>query len=413
MNHWNIAVIVCPGAGAEARKIQRRLEGMWNSVPEARFKLTKLRKLNQAMMEQLDAVVLLAVSKANHTELVKPLAELDEMHIPIVALLDEPPESGGVFEFTSVLIENRSTNGAVICARLHGMLHRQREVNRLRHDATVSRLSHGGLGDEVERMHDELQLAAVAQRELLPRELPSLHGVSIAALWRPAQYVSGDIYDVLKLDEDRIALFLADAVGHGVTAALMTMVIMQSLTTRVSEESGDRILEPGEVMTNLNAQLVGRRMHPSRFATAVYAVVDCRRRMMTIATAGHPPPFLARKDGESEFVDTSGGLLGVFEGEVYDQVEVPLSLGDRLLFYTDGFEQAFPDDGSNGDPGRRANNHYRDEFRKLGEVDEPQEMIDTICRRLDTQQGSLHQADDLTLLCLQAGVASQEDQIAA
>ncbi len=242
MNHWNIAIIVCPGAGAEARKIQRRLEAMWNSVPEARFKLTKLRKLNQAMMEQLDAVVLLAVAKANHTELVKPLAELDEMHIPIVALLDEPPESGGVFEFTSVLIENKSTNGAVICARLHGMLHRQREVNRLRHDATVSRLSHGGLGDEVERMHDELQLAAVAQRELLPRELPSLHGVSIAALWRPAQYVSGDIYDVLKLDEDRIALFMADAVCHGVTAALMTMVIMQSLTTRVSEESGDRIL---------------------------------------------------------------------------------------------------------------------------------------------------------------------------
>jgi serine phosphatase RsbU (regulator of sigma subunit) len=411
MNNWNIAIIVCPGAKAEARAIQRRLEANWNSLPEARFKLHKLRKLDQSMMEQLDAVVLLAEAKARQPELVRPLTLLDEMHIPVLAMLDGPPESGGVFEYSSVLIENRSTNGAVICSRLHGMMHRQREVNRLRHEVTVSRLSHGGLGDEVEKMHDELQLAAHAQRELLPRELPSLHGVSVAALWRPAQWVSGDIYDVLQLDEDRIGLFLADAVGHGVTAALMTMVISQSLTTSVTEGSVTRILEPGEVLGRLNGHLLGRRMHPSRFATAVYAIVDCRRRVMTVATAGHPPPFLIRKDGEPEYLDTSGGLLGVFEDEKYQQIEVPLSPGDRLLLYTDGFEQAFP--GADGEPASRSNTHYRTEFEKLREIDNPQEMIDAICRRLDMQQGSLNQADDLTLLCVQAEASSQGGKIAA
>ena len=135
--------------------------------------------------------------------------------------------------------------------------------------------------------------------------------------------------------------------------------------------------------------------------------------VMTVATAGHPPPFLARKRGQSEFLDTSGGLLGVFEDEVYEQTEVQLALGDRLLFYTDGFEQAFHDDGRKDENRCRANSHYRSEFRKLGEVDDPQEMIDTICRRLDMQQGSLHQADDLTLLCVQTGVAPQEGKIAA
>jgi len=412
MNNWNIAIIVCPGAKAEARAIQRRLEANWNSVPEAHFKLHKLKKLDQAMMEQLDAVVLLAEAKAQQPELVRPLTQLDEMHIPVLAMLDGPPAAGGVFEYSSVLIEDRTTNGAVICSRLHGMLHRQREVNRLRHEVTVSRLSHGGLGDEVERMHDELQLAAHAQRELLPRELPSLHGVSIAALWRPAQWVSGDIYDVLQLDEDRIALFLADAVGHGVTAALMTMVISQSLTTRVTEGSVDRILEPSEVLARLNGQLLGRRMHPSRFATAVYAVVDCRRRVLTVATAGHPPPFMIPKNGQPEFLDTSGGLLGVFEDETYDQLEVALSPGDRLLLYTDGFEQAFPD--TSGNATCRANNHYRDEFGKLSELDDPQDMIDAISRRLDVQEGSLNQADDLTLLCVHAGETTpQSEKLAA
>jgi len=152
-------------------------------------------------------------------------------------------------------------------------------------------------------------------------------------------------------------------------------------------------------------------MHPSRFATAVYAVVDCRRRVMTVATAGHPPPFMIRKNGEQEFLDTSGGLLGVFENEVYDQLEVPLAPGDRLLLYSDGFEQAFPD--TSGKAGCRANNHYRTEFGKLSELDDPQDMIDAISRRLDVQQGSLNQADDLTLLCVQADMTPQGEKIAA
>ncbi len=411
MCNWNIGIIVCPGAGGGTRWIQRVLGAAWNSVPGADFQIIKVNKLDQSLMEQLDAAVLLTSATAKQPKLVRPLTELDELHVPVMALLDGPPEPGGILETAGVLIEDRSTNGSVLCARLHGMLHRQREVNRLREALAMVGLSHSGLGDEVERMHDELQLAAHAQRELLPRELPSLHGVSVATLWRPAQWVSGDIYDVFQLDEDRIALFLADAVGHGVTAALMTMVISQALTTRVTEGSVERVLEPSEVLGRLNGRLLGRRMHPSRFATAVYAVVDCRRRVMTVATAGHPPPFMIPKNGEAEFLKTSGGLLGVFEDEVYDQLEVPLAPGDRLLLYTDGFEQAFPD--AEGKAACRANSHYRTEFGKLSELDDPQDMIDTISRRLDMQHGSLNQADDLTLLCVQADVASQDEKIAA
>jgi len=413
MNNWNIAIVVCPGTGSWARKTRRLLGASWNSQPQADFKIVKVSRLTQAMMEELDGVVLLASSKANQPGLVRPLTQLDELHVPVLALLNGSPEAGGVFEHASVLIEDWNTNGGVLCARLHGMMHRQREVNRLRREVSMSRVWHGGLGDEVARMHDELQLAASAQRELLPQELPTMHDVSVATLWRPAQYVSGDIYDVTKLDDDHIGLFLADAVGHGVSAALMTMVITQSLTTRVHERSGWRILDPAEVLTRLNDQLIGRRIHPSRFATAVYAVVDCRERRMAIASAGHPPALLVRPDGRFETLSTSGGLLGVFENEEYEQIELPLGLGERLLLYSDGFEQAFPDPAS-GDKGRsKRSDQYREEFRKLVDAKDPQDMIETIGRRLDLQSGSLHQPDDLTLLCLQAGVAADTEKVAA
>ena len=414
MCNWNIGIIVCPGAGSGTRSIQRILTAAWNSVPGADFKIIKVHKLDQSMIEKLDAAVLLTSATAKQPKLVLPLTELDDQHVPVMALLDGPPEPGGILETAGVLIEDRSTNGLVLCARLHGMLHRQREVNRLRDDLAMSGLSHTGLGDEVAKMHDELQLAAQAQRELLPRELPALHGASVATLWRPAQYVSGDIYDIQQLDDDRIGLFLADAVGHGVSAALMTMVLTQSLTTREPDAqaraggSGWRILEAAEVLNRLNRRLIDHCSHRSRFSTAVYAVVDCRRHVVTIATAGHPPPILVRAGGLTEVLKTSGGLLGIFdEHETYEQITVQMSPGDRLLLYTDGFEQAFPDKNADGERLAGSTLHYREEFSNLGETDNPQELIEAVCRRLDVQHGSLHQADDLTLLCIQVGPAAE------
>jgi sigma-B regulation protein RsbU (phosphoserine phosphatase) len=322
--------------------------------------------------------------------------------VPVLALLDRSPEPGGVFEHAGVMVNDRATNGALLCARLHGMLHRQREVNQLRHEIVMARLSHGGLGEEVAKMHEELQLAAQAQRELLPGELFSLHGVRVAAMWRPAQYVSGDIYDVTRLDDDHLGLFLADAVGHGVSAALMTMVISQSLTTRVIEGDQWRILQPSAVLAGLNTKLIGRTVQPSRFATAVYAVINCRTRHMTLATAGHPPPFLVHRDGSFEVLETSGGLLGIFADQPFDERHVSLAEGDSLMLYTDGFEQAFP---TAQEPGRRRapTKVYREELLGLGRAGDPLRMIEEIAQRLDVQSGSLHQVDDLTLLCVHAG----------
>jgi sigma-B regulation protein RsbU (phosphoserine phosphatase) len=412
MGYWNIAVVAHPGPHSLAGELGARLTRAWNSHPLAAFVPATVSQLEDMNPEELNAVVLIADGSVKHPELVRPLTRLEEHHVPVLALFDQNPDAEGVFEHAGVLCESPATSGAVLCARLHGMLHRQREIDRLREDVAVARRSHMGLGDEIAKMHEELQLASQAQRELLPERLRGLHGVTVSALWRPAQYVSGDIYDIVQLDNDHLGLFVADAVGHGMAAALMTMVICQSLTMRVLEDGAWRILDPAEVLTRLNRQMLSQRLHPSRFATAVYAVVDCRYRRIALAGAGHPPPLLLHTDGTNEPLETSGGLLGVFEDEAYDQVEVELRPDDRLLLYTDGFERAFAA-GDDDAPTVGKATRYQREFRDLCGDATPDEMIEAVATRLDAEAGSLHQADDLTLLCLHAGALPQESQLAA
>ncbi len=408
MNHWNIAIATDPGHAALAEEVRSRLAGSWRSSPEARFTATCVADLGEEQIEQLDAAVLIVDAAAQDTPLLRLLSFMEELHVPVVALLDRTPGAASVFGHTSVLIEDRRCSGTVLCARLHGMLHRQREVNMLRREIAVAIRSHDGLEDEVARMHNDLQLAAQAQRGFLPGDVPSLHGITVASMWRPARYVSGDIYDVVQLDDDRLGLFLADAVGHGMAAALMTMVICQSLVTKVRQGSSWRVLRPADVLSRLNARMMRRTTEPMRFATAVYAVLDCRSRRLTLAGAGHPPPIVVRAGGGTESLSTSGGLLGVFKDEKYDEVEVELRSGDRLLIYTDGFEQAFP--LPDGDRSRLhvPTVRYRQEFEEVCSLPDPKEMIDAIGRRLDSQLGSLHQVDDLTLLCIHAGKAQAE-----
>ena len=403
MNFWKIVVAADVDLEPMAETIRARLVGAWSSKPEVMVQTMSLAELDTDIIEELDAAVLVVDASCEHTPVLRRLTQLEELHIPVVALLDKNPEPGSVFEHTSVLIEGRGVTGPVLCARIHGMLHRQAEVNRLRREVAIARRSHGGLEVEVARIHDDLQLAAHAQRGILPRDMPPVHGVNFASLWRPAHYVSGDIYDVVRLDDDRIGLFLADAVGHGMAAALMTMVISQSLTTRVREGAAWRILDPAEVLGRLNDRMIRRQSEPTQFATAVYGVIDCRTRRLTLAGAGHPPPYLIHADETMRPLETHGGLLGIFRDEAYDQVEVDLEVGDRLLMYTDGFEQAFPRDESAENGTSLPSDRCREEFRKLCSIANPEGMIEAIGRRLDVQSGSLHQADDLTLLCIQAG----------
>ncbi|HWB19135.1 MAG TPA: PP2C family protein-serine/threonine phosphatase [Phycisphaerales bacterium] len=402
MQHlWNVVVAALSDETAQA---EQRCSELSEQLPGvANFSLIQKTALETQSLEGVDAVVLIAASNASQSTVIPLLATIEEAGVPVIALLDANPAGDNPFTFGGAIVHTQSEKIELIAASLRGILHRQSTVRQLRKELAVAQRFHGGLKGEISKMHEELQLAAMVQREFLPREVPSLHGVQIAALWRPTNYVSGDIYDVTRLDEDHVGIFIADSVGHGVPAALMTMVICLSLVTKHVTSNAYRILPPSEVLRHLNQEMIRRQGLTTRFATAVYAVVNCRTRTVSIAGAGHPPPLRLMGDGQSELIETQGGLLGIFPDEQFPQVDIDLGVNDRLLFHTDGFEQAFPTATSDTYGRRLPTTRYRDEFDRLIACATPEAMTQMISERLDDQQGSLHQVDDLTLICLMAG----------
>ncbi|MSR29069.1 MAG: serine/threonine-protein phosphatase [Phycisphaerales bacterium] len=287
-----------------------------------------------------------------------------------------------------------------LATALYALISRQKEFARLQVETVSAMRFSGGLRHEISTIQGELQLAASVQREFLPRSLPSIVGVVSDALWRPAAYVSGDIYNVIRIDEHHLGFFVTDAVGHGVPAALLTLVISRTLPTKEIVDSSYRVLPPSEALSKVNADMMTRVGRTTRFATAIYGVMDTRTFELTVASAGHPPMIRLAPDGSMAHTQSEGGLLGVFADEVFTERSMTILEGEKLLFYTDGFEQAFPELGQDPAAPRLPNRRFLDVFKEFARDATPQEFIAHIEGRLDEESEDFPQIDDLTLLCV-------------
>lgn len=407
MAKWNIILTGLAEHDEALFELQRRLSECWPWTQEVEFNACTTGELSFEQLEQAHAVVLLSRNLRQHESMRYILSMLERSGLPVLTLSDNAGDRKDPFAFAGHLVEPEATDERQICMAVRSLIHRQEEVTRLRRELTIASKQHVGLRHQITKIHEELQLAALVQREYLPRELPAAYGIDVAVLWRPASYVSGDIYDVTRLDEDHLGVFIADAVGHGVPAALLTMIICKSLRTKAIADDGYRVLSPSEVLHALNGEMIARRGRSTRFATAIYCVVNCRERTVQLARAGHPAPLLLASEGETRVIEPSGGLLGVFADEEYEQMEFELHLGDQLLLYSDGFEQAFPElhDETTGKP--LPNHNYLEVFDDLKSEDSAEGLISELAARLDGHQGSLHPHDDLTLMCVHAGPLEQ------
>ncbi|HSV13855.1 MAG TPA: PP2C family protein-serine/threonine phosphatase, partial [Tepidisphaeraceae bacterium] len=217
------------------------------------------------------------------------------------------------------------------------------EITALTAELSLLRRKGETLNFHMSRLDEELRLAARLQQDFLPKSIPQIGRVHFHTLFRPAGYVSGDFYDVMRLDEKNVGFYIADAVGHGVPAALLTMFIKHALATKQITKSGYRLLGAGETMTRLNETLMEQNLSAATFATALYGTINVETLQLTFARGGHPHPILLRANGEVEPLLSDGGLLGVFPGETFDERTVQLAQGDRLLLFTDGIEVIFSD----------------------------------------------------------------------
>lgn len=336
---------------------------------------------------------------------------LQQLMVPAVLLFPSAEGPLRQLESDGVIVDSWDAAPGLVAAYLFTLAQRQTTVRSLNRDLAISNRYQGGVRGEIDKIHDELNLAAAVQQEMLPRFMPETPHIQFATLFRPVGYVSGDIYDVVQLDDRTIGFFIADAVGHGVPAALMTMVISRSLRMTRMGEQGKEVISPGEAMTKLNDELCRGKRESPRFSTAVYGTIDTITRRVSLSGAGHPPPLRIRGSFMTK-VNTDGPLLGVFPGEKYDEATFTLADDETLLLYSDGFETAFaPPEAT---PHRRkAADSYMAELSRLpwpssshkGTAVDALQELET---RIDEQCGSLHQIDDVTALAISARSAASQ-----
>lgn len=324
----------------------------------------------------------------------------DRQQGAIITADDDVLDTGAEYR-DGVMYAAPDAPGAVMCAMLRTLWQQSDVIQSLKMELRILRAQNGGMASQFDKLDEELRLAAQLQRDMLPKHLPDPPGIDVRVFFRPASYVSGDIYDVIQLDDDHIGIFLADAVGHGVPAALMTVFIKRSLRTSNRSDTGEPgIVRPGDTLEYLNRDLVRHQTGKVRFATAAYGILNQKTLEFTFARAGHPYPMLLRANGETEWLAPEGGLLGIFPEEEFEQITVQLQPGDRIVIYSDGFEVAYPKVVQDkGKKTRIANDDYKDEFEKLrsGNIDE---VFAEFVTNIDSQKGSLNQADDLTALLI-------------
>jgi sigma-B regulation protein RsbU (phosphoserine phosphatase) len=246
----------------------------------------------------------------------------------------------------------------------------------------------------MQRLDDELRLAARLQQDFLPKSLPQIGTVRFHTLFRPAGYVSGDLYDVMRLDEKHVGFYMADAVGHGMPAALLTMFIKNALVTKEITPDGYRLLTPAQTMAKLNDALVGQNLSSASFATALYGLINTETGDVSFARGGHPSPIILRADGTVQVPHIEGPLLGIFENEPFADASFKLEPGDRLFLFTDGIEVVF------GGEKIIDSTEWGTELQRLRHLSTPA-MLDFFSNQMEQSAGSLAPKDDLTIIVVE------------
>lgn len=246
---------------------------------------------------------------------------------------------------------------------------------------------------ERDRLVAEFGVARMAQQQMLPSAAPRIHGYDIAATCRPAREVGGDLFDFLRLPNERIGIVVADVSGKGVPASLY-MTLTKGLLASVSETESD----PSVILREVNRHLyqVCRR---KIFVTMLLGVLDPATRTLTYARAGHNPTVWRHTaERASSQLGAPGLGLGMVSGKLFDKGLRPetihLAPGDALFFYSDGIPEAM----------NAAGEEYGMErmLEAVERCDEAQaaEAVETILGDVAEFIGETPPHDDITLIVL-------------
>ena len=185
---------------------------------------------------------------------------------------------------------------------------------------------------------EDLVMARKVHESILPRDVNTIEGLDIDLRFYPMSDVGGDIYDVEVLREGVTRFFIADATGHGVQAALITMAIMSEYN-----KIKDVVNDPADVLDRLNRVLFNLYSNINIIFSCVIADLYVSEGKMVFASAGHPTQYLIGRNGIIE-LERTGRIIGLFDASEYTSREYSLFVGDTVLLFTDGLYEHFDDD---------------------------------------------------------------------
>ncbi len=248
--------------------------------------------------------------------------------------------------------------------------------------------------DKLVALQNELDVAHKMQQSVLPTEFPTSDAYEIAANMQPARDVGGDFYDVIRLENDRVGLAVADVSDKGVPAALF---MMSSLT--ILKGSAIGIGDPGAVLTEVNG-LLNEDNETAMFVTLLYAVFNPANGLLKYANGGHNPPIIVHPDGNSDILPSTGGIaLGVAPGFEYTESAVTLDPGDTIILYTDGVTEAM-----NAEEEEFGLDRLRNLFTN-SPPKSPKETNAAIFDAVSAFAGDTPQSDDITCLAFRRSEA--------
>ena len=266
---------------------------------------------------------------------------------PLIIRVNEPPEtvlqqvfsrSGERFNEDVLLVDERGVFLGLISVQTLIRLQNRLLLKSIQHlqeqEAEICRHNR--------RMTEDLLMAREMQTAMLPRDWtenpPHPNPFRIFSHYLPLDLVSGDFYEVLAISESSVAVAIADVMGHGVQAALVTAMLRALI-----QDHRDLAAKPPELLATLNRSLcdILEGCRSATFVSVFAAVAEADARKLRFSNAGHPTPILLKRHGKTVVtVDgdpkANGGVLGVNRGAAFHAGEMDLEAGDLVLLFTDG-----------------------------------------------------------------------------
>jgi sigma-B regulation protein RsbU (phosphoserine phosphatase) len=249
------------------------------------------------------------------------------------------------------------------------------------------------MANEKKRLDHDLEIARDIQRILLPSEAPAIKGFQISGINVPARQVSGDYFDYIHVDEERLGVAIADVSGKGVPASLIMAICRSVLRAEAARNPS-----PADVLRKVNRQLYPD-IKEDMFISMAYLILNHHRDSVTLARAGHDAPLLYKRQTQTVTpLKPPGMVVGIDSGNVFDRLTtdfaVPLERDDCLVLYTDGVTETLNAEGDEFGVDRMM------QSVRASVTNGAQAIVKKIIEDVRDFTGSIPQNDDITVIAI-------------